>query len=119
MSHEAPWAHLNPEQVNSLYSETMQQAAAHETEAERCRLEAERAFQDVQAMKATGRTRAAKQRERMLPSHERAVDVKTNTMKAMADAKADHVYYATQAAMYAQMAGMKYAKAAAIRDGVR
>lgn len=98
----------------TLYVECMQQGRAFEGEAERCRLEAQQAFEDVAAMKQAGRDRQAGEAERMLPQHERATDVRTNTMKAMADAKADHVYYATQAATYAQLATMKYAKASAV-----
>lgn len=98
----------------TVYVETVQQGRAFEQEAERCRMEAEQAFADVGAMKAEGRTRVHVEPERMLPQHERASDVRTGTMKAMADAKADHVYYSTQAATYAGLATMKYAKATAV-----
>lgn len=90
------------------------QGRVFEEKAEKFRLEAERAFEDVQAMKAEGRRRAAVQQPRMLPSHERATDVKTNTVKAMADAKGDNAYYSGQSAMYANLAAMKYAKAQAL-----
>lgn len=98
----------------TLYVETMQQGRAFEQEAERCRMEAERAFKEVGDMKQEGRDRQAGEAERMLPQHERATDVRTGTMKVMADAKADHVYYSTQAATYAGLATMKYAKASAV-----
>lgn len=101
--------------LRNLYSETMKQGRQFEEKAERARLEAEQAFDDVAAMKAEGRGRVHVEPERMLPSHERATDVRTNTMKAMADAKADHVYYSAQATMYAGLAAMKFAKAQAIR----
>lgn len=98
----------------ALAREATLQGMQFEREAERCRMEAQRAFEDVAAMKAEGRARQAREYERMLPQHERATDVRTGTMKAMADAKADHVYYSTQAATYANLAAMKYAKASAI-----
>lgn len=98
----------------TVYVETMQQGRAFEQEAERCRMEAENAYKDVAGMKQEGRDRQAGEAERMLPQHERATDVRTGTMKAMADAKADHVYYSTQAATYAGLATMKYAKATAV-----
>lgn len=98
----------------ALAREATLQGAQFEQEAERCRMEAQRAFEDVAAMKAEGRARQAREHERMLPQHERATDVRTGTMKAMADAKADHVYYSAQAATYANLAAMKFAKASAI-----
>ena len=69
------------------------------------------------AMKAEGRRRAAVQNPRMLPSHGRATDVKTNTMKAMADAKGDVAFYLSMANTYADLAAMKYCKAATIKPG--
>lgn len=98
----------------SIAREATLQGVEFEREAERCRMEAQRAFEDVGTMKAEGRARQAGEFERMLPQHERATDVRTNTMKAMGDAKADHMYYSAQAAMYANLAAMKFAKASAI-----
>lgn len=100
--------------VYFLYTETMAEGCAFEAEAERCRMEAEQAFRDVGDMKAEGRRRAGSELGRMLPKHERAVDVRTNTMKAMGDAKGDQAFYTGQAVMYANLAAMKFAKAAAL-----
>lgn len=99
-----------------LYKETMAQGSSFEYEAERCRMEAENALMDVGSLKEEGRRRAKGEADRLLPKHERAVDVRTNSFKAMGDAKADVVFYfATMANTYAGLATMKYTKAAAIR----
>lgn len=99
----------------ALYRQAIHQARAFESEAERCRLEAENAYADGGAMKTEGRRRARGEAARMLPSHQRAVDVRTNTFKAVGDAKGDVAFYMGMASMYAELATMKYAKAAAIR----
>src|SRR5690349_11462966 len=95
--------------LNNLAKQAMLEGAQFEREAERCRMEAERAYEDVGSMKSEGRARAAAGAPRMLPSHERAVDVRTNSFKTVGDAKGDVLFYAQQAAMYAQMAAMKFA----------
>lgn len=97
-----------------MYLEAMRQGTAYEREAYRCLKEAEQAFRDAGDMKAEGRARAGSELGRMLPQHERATDVRTNSFKAVADAKADHVYYSGQAQMYAALATMKFTKAAAL-----
>jgi hypothetical protein len=100
---------------DALYREALTQARFFEGMAEQYRMEAENAYADVGAMKKEGRARAAKQNPRMLPSHERAEDVKTNSFKAVGDAKGDVAFYLTMASTYANLATMKYAKANAIR----
>lgn len=105
----------NRQALNNLYKQAMIEGADLERLAEQYRMEAERAFADVGLMKTEGRTRALRGRERMLPSHERAVDVRTNTFKAMGDAKADHMYYLQLSQMYSALAQVKFAKAAALR----
>lgn len=99
----------------NLAKQAMLEGTALEHEAYRCQAEAEQALADQRAMKAEGQRRAAVQNPRMLPSHQRAVDVRTNSFKAMQDAKGDHVYYSGQAAMYASLAAMKFAKAAGLK----
>lgn len=99
----------------NLAKQAMLEGTALEHEAYRCQAEAERALADSKAMKVEGQRRAAVQNPRMLPSHQRAVDVRTNSFKAMQDAKGDHVYYSGQAAMYAGLAAMKFAKAAGLK----
>lgn len=101
--------------LNNLAKQALLEGVALEHEAERCRMEAERAFQDVGAMKVEGRDRSAVQNPRMLPSAQRAVDVRTNSFKAVADAKGDVMFYSSQATMYAGLAAMKFAKAAALK----
>ena len=101
--------------AHDLYLEAMRQGTEYEHEAYRCMIEAQRAFEDAGTMKNEGRARAGSEFGRMLPQHERATDVRTNSFKAVADAKADHLYYTGQAQMYACMAQMKFAKAAALR----
>jgi hypothetical protein len=97
-----------------IYKEAMQQGRHFEGEAEKYRLEAEEAYASVPEMKAEGRARAAKQNPRMLPSHERAVDHRTNGFKAVMDAKGDFLLYlGTMASTYANLATMKYSKAEA------
>lgn len=98
----------------TTYVETMREGRAFENEAERCRMEAEQAYADAGAMKAEGRSRVAGEQDRLLPQHERATDVRTNTFKATQDAKADHLYYSAQAQMYAALATMKFTKANSI-----
>src|SRR4029450_6812860 len=107
-------------ELRATAKEAMLQGREFEQEAERCRLEAEQAFADAGAMKAEGLRRAAVQNPRMLPSHQRAIDVKTNSFKAMQDAKGDFVVYLdTRAATYAALAQMKYAKATALLAEIR
>lgn len=99
-----------------LYHEAVFQARAFEQLAEQYRLEAENAYADVGTMKKEGRVRAQGEAERLLPAHERAIDHRTGTFKAMGDAKGDVVFYfTTMANTYANLAAMKYAKATAIR----
>lgn len=99
-----------------LYRQALNQARAFEELAEQYRLEAEKAFGDVGSMKKEGRARAQGEQPRMLPSHERATDVRTNSFKEMGDAKGDVAFYfTTMANTYANLATMKYAKAQAIR----
>lgn len=106
--------------INNLYKQAMSEGAALEREAERCRMEAERALEDVGTMKTEGRRRAKGEAERLLPRHERAVDVRTNSFKAMGDAKGDVAFYfQTMANTYAALAQMKFAKAAALRAALR
>ena len=101
--------------LHATYREAMRQAREFEQKAEQWRLEAEQAYADAGSMKAEGRARAATRNPRMLPSHERGVDVHTNGYKAMQDAKGDFVLYmTTMANTYATMATMKYAKAQAV-----
>lgn len=100
---------------DDLYREALQQARQFEELAERYRLEAENAYTDVGAMRQEGRSRAKGEAARLLPKHERAVDVRTNTFKAVGDAKGDVAFYMNLASTYANLAAMKYAKAAAIR----
>jgi hypothetical protein len=102
---------------DQLYNEALQQGVAYEHEAYRCLIEAEQAYRDAGQMKKDGRARAAGEAGRMLPQHERATDVRTNTFKDVADAKGDHVYYSAQAQMYASLASMKFAKASALAAG--
>lgn len=120
--HDAMQALSDAEQVNPsanqwpLYKEALRQAREFEGMAEWYRLEAEQAFADVGAMKEQGRLRANAEHDRMLPKHIRAVDHRTNTFKAMQDAKGDFaLYLGTMANTYANLAAMKYAKAMAIR----
>lgn len=98
----------------TVYIETMREGRAFEDQAERCRMEAEQAFADAGLMKTEGRARVAGEGGRLLPQHERATDVRTNTYKVVGDTKADHVYYSAQASMYAALATMKFTKAQAI-----
>src|SRR5687768_4088631 len=99
----------------ALYREALNQARQFEGLAEQYRMEAENAYADVAFMKKEGRARMLKQNPRMLPSHERAVDVRTNSFKAVGDAKGDVAFYLTMASTYANLATMKYAKATALR----
>lgn len=101
---------------SELIVQALMEGTQFEHEAERCRMEAQNAFDDVKAMKDEGRRRAAVQNPRMLPSHERATDVRTNTMKAMADAKGDVVFYSNLATTYATLATMKFTKAMAMKS---
>lgn len=102
------------EHLMGTYIQAMNQGREFEELAEKYRLEAENAYADAGNMKKEGQARAAKQNPRMLPSHERAVDVRTNSFKAVADAKGDFVLYlSTMASTYANLAQMKYAKAGA------
>lgn len=98
-----------------LYKEALHQARQFEQLAEQYRLEAENTFADVGAMKKEGRDRARGEAARLLPKHERAVDVRTNSFKAMGDAKGDVAFFMSMAGMYANLATMKYAKAQALR----
>lgn len=98
-----------------LYKEALAQARQFEQLAEQYRLEAENAYADVAAMKKEGQRRAAAQNPRMLPQAQRATDVRTNSFKAMADAKGDVAFYMNLASTYANLATMKYSKAAANR----
>lgn len=99
----------------NLAKQAMLEGTALEHEAYRCQAEAEQALADSKAMKAEGQRRALVENPRMLPQHLRATDVRTNSFKAMQDAKGDHVYYSGQAAMYAGLAAMKFAKAAGLK----
>lgn len=100
----------------ALYHEAVHQARQFEQLAEQYRLEAENAFADVGAMKKEGRDRARGEAARLLPAHERAIDQRTSTFKAMGDAKGDVMFYfTTMANTYANLATMKYTKAAALR----
>lgn len=101
-------------QLHSLYRQCMRQGGEFEKEAERHRLEAERAYEDAGKMKAEGRRRAGITAGRMLPNSERGVDVHTGAFKDMQDAKGDFVLFMTLANTYANMATMKFAKAAAV-----
>ena len=80
-----------------LYREALSQAREFEGLAEQYRMEAENAYADVAFMKKEGRARVLKQNPRMLPSHERATDVRTNSFKAVGDAKGDVAFYMTMA----------------------
>jgi len=104
--------HIND--LRRTAKEALLQARQFEEVAEKWRLEAEQAYEDAGSMKAEGRARAARQNPRMLPSHERGVDVRTNSFKAVADVKGDVVMWLTWANTYATLAQMKYAKAAAL-----
>lgn len=104
------------EQRWALYREALRQGREFEQMAEQYRLEAENALADVKDMKDEGRRRVRGEAARLLPTHERAADVRTNSFKAMGDAKGDVMFYlATMANTYANLAAMKYAKASAIR----
>jgi len=100
--------------LRSIAKEAMTQGAELEKEAERWRIEGELAYQDAGAMKTEGRERAAKEGRRMLPAQERAIDIRTNSFKAVQDAKGDFVLFMSLASTYAAMAQMKYAKATAL-----
>lgn len=101
--------------LRGLYLEAMRQGREFEGQAEQWRLEAEKAYGEVGDMKAEGRRRSLIENTRMLPSHERAIDVRTNTYKVMQDAKGDYaLYMATMANTYGTLATMKYAKASAL-----
>lgn len=98
----------------SVYKQAMQQGRDLEGEAEKYRLEAEQAYAAVGEMKKQGAARAAKENPRMLPSHERAIAVRTNSFKEVADAKGDFLLYlGTMCSTYSGLAAMKYAKAQA------
>lgn len=99
----------------ATYKQALKQGRFFEQLAEQHRLEAENAYADVGDMKAEGRQRAQGEAERMLPKHQRAVDVRTNSFKAVGDAKGDFLLEMQLAATYANLAAMKYAKAMAIR----
>lgn len=99
----------------NLAKQAMLEGTALEHEAYRCQAEAEQAFRDVKSLKEEGRERAKARGEVMLPAHERAIDHRTGTFKVVQDAKGDHVYYSGQAAMYAGLAAMKFAKAAGLK----
>lgn len=100
----------------ALYRQALNQGREFEELAEKYRLEAENAYADVAAMRQEGRDRARGEAARLLPKHERAIDVRTNSFKAMGDAKGDVAFYfLTMSNTYANLASMKYAKAAAIR----
>lgn len=98
-----------------IYQEALDQGRFFEGLAEQYRMEAENAYADVGAMKKEGQRRAAVQNPRMLPQAQRATDVRTNSFKAVADAKGDVAFYLGMAGTYANLATMKYTKAAAIR----
>lgn len=102
--------------INNLYKQAMLEGAALERLAEQYRQEAEQAYEDVGLMKAEGRRRVAGERGRMLPQHQRATDVRTNTFKAVADAKGDNLYLIQLSQMYAGLAAMKFAKAAGLKQ---
>lgn len=99
----------------ALYREALDQGRQFEELAEKYRLEAENAYADVADMRAEGRRRAQVQQVRMLPSHQRATDVRTASFKAVGDAKGDVAFYSGLASTYASLASMKYTKAAAIK----
>lgn len=103
--------------MNSLLAEarrSLLRGIDYERRANELCQEAEQAFADAGSLKAEGRARVAGEAVRMLPIHERAADVRTNSFKAMQDAKADHAYYTTQASMYAALAAMEFAKSQAL-----
>lgn len=114
---------MSPERYNDglrrAYKLAMRQGVELEAEAERWRLEAEQAYVDAKAMKAEGRERAETSKRRMLPGNPRSIDVSTNAFKDMADAKGDFVLFMNLANTYANMAAMKFAKAAAILADLR
>lgn len=76
--------------------------------------QADKAFKEVGEMKAENQARAATRRPRMLPTTSRAIDVQTASFKEVQDAKGDHLYYSSQAAMYAALATMLYTKASVL-----
>lgn len=99
----------------NLAKQAMLEGTALEHQAYRCQAEAEQALKDQRDMKAEGQRRALVENPRLLPQHQRATDVRTNSFKAMQDAKGDHLYYSSQATMFAALAGMKFAKAAGLK----
>lgn len=106
---------LSRTEIHAMAKQAMAEGVQLEHEAYRCQAEAEWAYRDAGDMKNEGRRRAALRNPRMLPEDERLADYRTNGFKVVADAKGDHLYYSGQAAMYASLAAMKFAKAAGLK----
>lgn len=103
-------------ELRYLIKEALMQGREFEQKAEQARMEAEQAFADVGAMKEEGRQRMIDWGQVFLtPASTRSTDVRTNTFKAVGDAKGDFLLYLGSVAnTYATLAQMKYAKAAAL-----